>query len=92
MNATAQSAFNEVISAWDEQLCCQTRRSSRPCRNPARWLGADHGCDRRLLCTFHKRRWLTRARESVRASGSVGCPRCNRRFATPEERVMFTPV
>ncbi len=50
------AAFAEVVSGWDEPLRCQTGQSPRPCRNPARWLGLDHDCNRKLLCTFHKQR------------------------------------
>lgn len=81
--------FDEIVSAWDEPLRCQTSSSPRPCRNPARWLGIDHGCDRRLLCTFHKQRWLKRAWQSVRDAGAVGCPHCDRTFATPRQRATF---
>ncbi|OMC33421.1 hypothetical protein A5739_08760 [Mycobacterium colombiense] len=86
------AAFEEVVAAWDEPLCCQTQRSPRPCRNPARWLGIDHHCDRRLLCTFHKQRWLIRAWQSVRDAGAIGCPHCDRTFATPQHRVTFRLV
>ncbi|OBJ90898.1 hypothetical protein A5640_02055 [Mycobacterium asiaticum] len=78
-----------IEAAWDEQLRCQTSQSSRPCRNPARWLGIKHGCERKLLCTFHKQRWITQTWIKIaRNGGEIWC-QCDRAFTSPEQLVRF---
>jgi hypothetical protein len=93
-DVTKNDAFDEVIAAWDEPLCCQTEQSTRPCRNAARWLAIGHGCDRKLLCTLHKRRWIQRALRTIARSprGMFKCPLCGQTFTTPEQCVTFRPL
>ena len=77
------SLFEEVVSGWNEPLWCQSAQSVRPCRNQARWLAVLHApCGRKLLCTFHYRRWLGRVLERIRLEGAFGCPdySCSQEF------------
>lgn len=90
--------FEKVISAWDEPLRCQTQRSRRLCRNPARWLGIDSHCgrhgqpDKVLLCTFHKTQWLRSVWAKIACWGFFRCGYCGQHFTAPEQTVTFRPV
>lgn len=99
MIATNTRLFEDIVSAWDEPLCCQTQQSRRPCRNQARWIAVDShftNCFGRphtvLLCTFHKTRWLQRAWEKIASWGYFQCTHCGQRFTTPTQSVTFRRV
>jgi hypothetical protein len=90
MTTTTDSLFDEVISAWDEPLRCQTDQTSRPCRNPAIWLAVMHQpCGNSLLCTFHLNRWLRWAPEALVEFGWFGCMECPRIFIDIDEFARF---
>jgi hypothetical protein len=97
-SSAAVAHFEEVVSAWDEPLCCQTSQSPRPCRNQARWLAVDNhsACERQLptvlLCSFHKTRWQQLVLEKLAYWGYTQCGSCGQRFATPAQSVTFRPV
>jgi hypothetical protein len=78
-DVTKNDAFDEVVAAWDEPLCCQTEQSARPCRNAARWLAlgpCHHGT---VVCTFHKNRYVRDAlvRLAVSPRLLLRCRSCN---------------
>lgn len=61
-------AFTEVISTWDEQLCCRTKQTARPCRNPAAWVSLTPCHRGRVVCTFHKNRYVRKTLRSLAVS------------------------
>jgi hypothetical protein len=86
MTAVVDAAFNDLISAWDEPLRCQTAQGPRPCRNPATWLAVLHQpCGQKVLCAYHYGRWLRTALTHIAERGRVGCSVCPRYFATVEQ-------
>lgn len=92
---TKNDVFDQIVSAWDEPLSCQTAQSARPCRNPARWLAIEHGCGcwpNVVVCTFHKTRWLRIVGMSIAYRGWFRCGQCGKRFTTSEQSVTFRPA
>lgn len=84
------AAFDEVVSAWDAPLLCQTIRCPRPCRNPAAWLAIHHGPHGEIaVCTFHKNWWLGKVLRTIGELGSFRCATCNLTFTNPDQCTTF---
>jgi hypothetical protein len=66
------TAFEAVVSAWDEQVCCEmTTQQGTRCRRPAYWRADLHGCEQALLCGQHKGRMGTSSNATL--STRRGC-------------------
>jgi hypothetical protein len=97
MITLTEQLFDELVSKMVITPCCQTGQSPRPCRNAPRWYATVlDGCGRdhdRLLCTFHKTRWLQISWEKIADWGYFRCTQCGLRFETPPHRlVTFRPL
>lgn len=92
MNTTVERAFDELVSNWDETLCCQTGQSARPCRNAARWLAIHHDGGETPVCTFHRKRWLRIVREKIADLGFFRCHQCKGLFTSPEQCGFYRPL
>jgi hypothetical protein len=81
------TAFEAVISAWDEQVRCAmpTKQRAR-CQRPAYWRVDLHGCERVLVCGQHKQAWIRRALAQCR-SRLPACVHCGRMFSSLDARV-----
>jgi hypothetical protein len=90
---TTLEAFDEIVAAWDEQLCCQTKLSPKPCRNPATWLAIHHGPHGEVpVCSFHKTWWQRWAWKRVCQPRVWRCPDCGQAFATPYDCTTFRRI
>lgn len=92
MNAAVKNAFDEIVSAWDETLGCQTGQRWRPCNNAARWLAIHHDGGQTPVCTFHRTRWLRIVRETIAHFGWFECWHCGEAFTRPEQCVTYRPI
>ena len=92
--ATDTATFEDIISAWDEPLICQ---SIYDCPNTATWLVVHHcepstGTGKRVVCCdWHVKRWLRRARLIIATHGYMRCD-CGGHFTMPESSAAFTPL
>lgn len=86
IRSTTHASFSEVISAWDDPLCCQSDQSPRQCRNRATWIAIQHDpCGHKLVCTYHYKRWLKKSQQLLVANEEFGCPRCSGTFTSIEQ-------
>jgi hypothetical protein len=84
-------SFDEIVSAWDEQLHCEARTmSGTQCRRLARWRVNFHGCEHRLLCGHHLNTWIEEVQNILRAGQSPACARCDRTFDSPRNAYSAT--
>lgn len=74
--------FDEIVSAWDERLCCQTAQTARPCRNPAAWVALGPCFRGTVVCTLHKNRFVRRVLADLARSPRkrLRCPDCGGSF------------
>lgn len=90
---TTATAFEAVISAWDEQVRCEmTTQTGTGCRRLAYWRADLHGCERALLCGQHKNSWTRRALHHFRADGAARCWWCRKRFDRFDDACTVTPL
>ncbi|WP_067751578.1 hypothetical protein [Mycobacterium sp. E3305] len=76
-------AFDEIVDTWDEPPRCQTGQSPRPCQRPATWLAIQHApCGHKLLCTYHRNRWIRRRLADMEEGWAPTCATCHQYFQT----------
>src|SRR6476646_8109003 len=85
------ASFEDVVSAWDEPLRCQ---SIFGCRRRAAWLAIHHKpCGgQQLVCTFHYRRWVKAAVLAIAYTGLMECHECRTTVSTIEQCNVFRPL
>ena len=76
------TAFEAIISAWDEQIRCEmTTKQGTRCRRAGVLARADlHGCEQALLCGHHESAWVRQATQHFRRDGAARCWWCRKRF------------
>lgn len=91
MTATdIDSAFQEAIAGWDEQVRCEMGMKTQ-CKRTANWIVHLHGCKDYLVCGQHyKLNFLDTAQSAIAATGRVECRFCRQEFQTVESA--FTAV
>jgi hypothetical protein len=91
LTTTNAPSFEDVISAWDEPLRCQ---SVYNCRRHATWLAIHHKpCGgQQLICTFHYRKFMQEAALAIAPTGLMECHKCRTKFSTAEQCTAFRPL
>jgi hypothetical protein len=90
---TTATAFEAVISAWDEQVRCEmTTQAGTGCRRLAYWRADLHGCERALLCGHHKSAWVRRTVQHFGRDGAARCWWCRKRFDSFDAACRITPL
>jgi hypothetical protein len=86
------TAFEAVISAWDEQVRCEMpTQAGSHCRRLAYWRLDLHGCEVVLMCGHHKQRWLRQTLAGCR-DAVLACAHCRRPFASFDDAGKVTPL
>ena len=91
MTTPNAASFENVVSAWDEPLRCQ---SVYGCLRRAAWLALNHKpCGgQKPICTAHYRRWLTECLKIVAQHGGLACGDCDQDFTTIDQCTHFRPL
>jgi hypothetical protein len=87
------TAFEAVISAWDQQMHCEmTTQAGARCRRLAYWRADLHGCEQALLCGHHKSSWMRRTMHQFRIDGAARCWRCYKQFDSFDAACKVLPL
>ncbi|MDO0973791.1 hypothetical protein [Mycolicibacterium frederiksbergense] len=89
-NADIDTAFQEALAGWDEQVRCAMGMKTQ-CKRTANWIVRLHGCKDFLVCGQHyKLNFLDLAESWIAQTGRVTCRFCRQDFQTVESA--FTAV
>jgi hypothetical protein len=89
---TTATAFEAVISVWNEQIRCEmSTKLGGQCQRPAYWRLDLHGCETVLMCGHHKQRWLRRTLFNCRQT-QLACAHCRRPFASVDDVCRIMPL